>query len=155
MNKDVCVGIDVSKATLEFAMTGSEQSLTFINASDGIVNLFLIWTSSNLVSLFWKPTGGYEVLVVASLAAAKLPVVVVNPRQVRDLARSAGRLAKTDSLDARILAHFGQVFRPEPKPIPDVHSLAIEIVGVGECIGVEDCGFTIQLLSYKKKPTSA
>ena len=66
-----------------------------------------------------EATGGLEVPVVASLTAAALPVVVVNPRQVRDFARATGRLAKTDALDAQVLAHFAQAVRPPVRPLRD------------------------------------
>jgi transposase len=66
-----------------------------------------------------EPTGGYESAVVQALAAAKLPVVIVNARQVRDFAKAAGRLAKTDRIDADVLAHFGEALRPEIRPLPD------------------------------------
>ena len=66
-----------------------------------------------------EATGGYERAAVAVLAAARLPVVVVNPRQVRDFAKATGRLAKTDRLDAQVLAHFAEAVRPEPRPLSD------------------------------------
>ena len=66
-----------------------------------------------------EATGGYERAVVATLAAAGLPVVVVNPRQVRDFAKALGRLAKTDGIDAQVLAHFAQAVHPEPRPVSD------------------------------------
>ena len=66
-----------------------------------------------------EATGGYERAIVAALAAARLPVVVINPRQVRDCARATGQLAKTDVLDAQVLAHFAEAARPEPRPLAD------------------------------------
>jgi len=66
-----------------------------------------------------EATGGCEALVALELGTAKLPVAVVNPRQVRDFARATGQLAKTDRLDAAILAHFAEAIRPEPRPLPD------------------------------------
>ncbi len=66
-----------------------------------------------------EASGGYERPVVAALAAARLPVAVVNPRQVRDFAKATGKLAKTDELDAQALAHFGEAVRPEVRPVPD------------------------------------
>jgi transposase len=66
-----------------------------------------------------EATGGLECPLVAALAAAHLPVVVVNPRQVRDFARATGRLAKTDAIDARVLAQFGEAVEPQPRPLPD------------------------------------
>ena len=66
-----------------------------------------------------EATGGYEIPVTAALAAAQLPVVVINPRQARDFARSTGRLAKTDSIDAQVLAHFADAVRPQLRALPD------------------------------------
>src|SRR5205814_9427515 len=70
-------------------------------------------------------TGGYEAPVVAALAAAGLPVVVVNPRQARDFARAAGRLAKTDRIDAAALAEFAEAVRPAVRPLPDADARAL------------------------------
>ena len=69
-----------------------------------------------------EATGGLERAVTSALATAGLPVVVVNPRQVRDFARATGQLAKTDALDARALAHFADVIRPTPRPLPDAQT---------------------------------
>ena len=66
-----------------------------------------------------EATGGYEMALVAALTAAQVPVVVVNPRQVRDFARAVGKLAKTDTIDAGVLAHFAEAVRPEPRAVPD------------------------------------
>ncbi|MBI1902308.1 MAG: transposase, partial [Planctomycetia bacterium] len=72
-----------------------------------------------------EATGGYEQVVTAELAAAGLPVVVVNPRQVRDFARATGRLAKTDQIDAAILAQFAQAVQPQLRPLPDEKTLEL------------------------------
>jgi transposase len=72
-----------------------------------------------------EASGGLEIPLVAALANAHLPVVVVNPRQVRDFARATGKLAKTDSLDAQVLAHFAEAVRPDPRPLPDVEAKAL------------------------------
>ena len=69
-----------------------------------------------------EPTGGLELPLTAALATAGLPVAVVNPRQVRDFAKATGRLAKTDRLDARVLAHFAHAVRPTPRPLPDAQT---------------------------------
>ena len=89
-----------------------------------------------------EATGGYEVAVVATLASAYLPLTVVNPRQIRDFARATGRLAKTDTIDAQIIALFAERVRPEPRPIADKDSqLLAELVArrrqVVEMIGME------------------
>lgn len=72
-----------------------------------------------------EATGGYERQVTRALVSADLPVVVVNPRQVRDFAKATGQLAKTDSIDAAVLAHFAEVIRPELRPLPDVVTLEL------------------------------
>jgi transposase len=69
-----------------------------------------------------EATGGFQRAVVAALAAAALPVVVVNPRQARDFAKASGQVAKTDALDARALAHFAEAIRPTPRPVPDAQT---------------------------------
>jgi transposase len=73
-----------------------------------------------------EATGGFEHAVVAALAAAGLPLVVVNPRQVRDFARATGQLAKTDRIDAQVLALFAERVRPEPRPLPDAAAQALD-----------------------------
>jgi transposase len=75
-----------------------------------------------------EATGGFERTVVGALAAAGLPVVVINPRQVRDFARATGRLAKTDQIDAAILARFAEAVRPAPKPLPDGEIRALQAI---------------------------
>lgn len=77
------------------------------------------------VVLVLEATGGYEVTVAATLASAALPVAVVNPRQVRDFARATGQLAKTDTLDARVLALFAEAVRPAARPVPDAQAAAL------------------------------
>jgi transposase len=75
--------------------------------------------------LVLEATAGYEVTVAATLASAALPVAVVNPRQVRDFARATGQLAKTDTLDARVLALFAEAVRPAARPVPDAQAAAL------------------------------
>src|SRR5512146_610103 len=113
------IGIDVAKAELVVAARPSGDRWTVANDERGVRTLVdrLQGDTPELVVL--EATGGYELLVVGALAAAQLPVVVVNPRQVRDFARATGRLAKTDRLDAGVLAHFGEAVRPVPRPVPD------------------------------------
>ena len=100
----VFVGIDVSKARLDCALTGSDESWAVDNTSDGITQLVERITEIRPALVVMEATGGFEVPAAAALAAAQLPVVIANPRQVRDFARSTGQLAKTDAIDARILA---------------------------------------------------
>ena len=113
--RDCCIGIDVSKATLDCAAlqadgTGVTQS--FVNTATGHQQL-LGWARTQAPSLLVvEATGGYEAAMVAAVATAGLPITVVNPRQVRDLAKALGVLAKTDGVDARVLARFAQLLRP-------------------------------------------
>ena len=86
------------------------------NDLDGIAALVAQMRRLNPVALVMEASGGLELPLVAALAAASLPVVVVNPRQVRDFAKATGRLAKTDSLDAAVLAHFAEAVRPPCVP---------------------------------------
>ncbi len=72
-----------------------------------------------------EPTGGFEVHAAAAMAVAGIPVAVVNARQVRDFAKATGRLAKTDTIDAAVLAHFAEAVRPEPRPLPDEETLKL------------------------------
>lgn len=112
-------GIDVCKASLEVAVRPGGPRSTFANDEAGIhaLGANLKELAPSLIVL--EATGGLEIPLVSALAAKALPVVVVNPRQVRDFAKATGRLAKTDVLDADILAHFGEVVRPEVRPPKD------------------------------------
>jgi transposase len=111
------VGIDVAKAWLDIAVRPSGAQWRIANREADLPALAeqVRALAPQLVVL--EATGGYERAAVAALAAARLPVVVVNPRQVRDFAKATGRLAKTDGLDAQVLAHFAEAVRPEPRPL--------------------------------------
>lgn len=113
------VGIDVAKAELVVSLSPPEERFTVVNDERGVRTLVerLRAVTPSLIVL--EATGGYELLSVAALAAAALPVVVVNPRQVRDFAKATGQLAKTDRIDADILARFAAVVRPSVRDIPD------------------------------------
>jgi transposase len=113
------IGIDVSKAQLDVAFGATGDTVSVTNDDAGIETLLSRLRKRNCSLVVLEATGGYEVRVVSSLAAAGLPVVVANPRQVRQFARAVGQLAKTDRLDARVLALFGERVRPEIRPIPD------------------------------------
>lgn len=120
------VGIDVSKAQLDVAFRPSGERMQVSNSEAGIVELVgrLLAAPPTLVVL--EATGGYQAALVANLAIAKVATAVVNPRQVRDFAKATGRLAKTDALDAEVLAHFAEVIRPEPRPLVDEQTRALE-----------------------------
>ncbi len=116
-----CAGVDVAKGHLDLAIRfGSEEVEThhFENSSEGIAQLEELLCESDPERIVLEATGGYERPVSAALGAAGLPVAVVNPRQVRDFARATGRLAKTDEIDARVLALFGERIQPEIRPAP-------------------------------------
>jgi transposase len=113
------IGIDVAKAQLEFACRPSEETGTVRNTEEGIRELVARCQALTPTLLVLEATGGYEAAVVAALATAGFPVVVANPRQVRDFAKATGQLAKTDALDAHVLALFAERVRPAPRPLPD------------------------------------
>jgi transposase len=110
-------GIDVAKATLDVQVRPSEERWTAANDDAGIRTLVAQLRGVAPTQVVLEATGGYELAVVSALAAAALPVVVVNPRQVRDFAKATGRLAKTDRLDAAVLARFAEQVRPEARPL--------------------------------------
>ena len=121
-NKELFVGIDVSKATLDVATWPRQEHWSYSNEEGGIAQLLerLLPLQPNLIVL--EATAGLQTAVVAALAGAQLPVVVVNPRQVRDFAKALGQLAKTDRIDAEVLARFGDSVRPEIRPLRDEQS---------------------------------
>ena len=112
----VSVGIDVSKKMLEIAIHETNESWSCNNNTEECATLVPKLKQLHVTSIVLEATGGFETLVTATLAAADLPVTVVNPRQVRDFAKATGQLAKTDLIDARILAHFAAAIDPQPRP---------------------------------------
>ncbi len=120
MSAPACfVGIDVAKATLDVAVRPAGEPWSTANDDAGIAALVARLRPLAPALIVLEATGGFETAVVAAVAAAGLAVVVANPRQVRDFARATGQLAKTDALDAQILALFAERVRPEPRPLPD------------------------------------
>lgn len=116
----VFVGIDVAKAQLDVAVRPSGEVWQFANDPPGVQSLAKRLQDLGPTLVLLEATGGLEYLVVGELAMVGLPLAVVNPRQVRRFAQATGRLAKTDKLDAQVLAQFADVVRPEPRPLPDV-----------------------------------
>jgi len=116
------VGIDVAKAELVTATRPVRDCWTVANDEAGTRSLVERLTALRPELIVLEATGGYELLVVAALVAAGLPVVVVNPRQVRDFAKATGQLAKTDLLDADMLALFAERVRPAIRPLPDAEA---------------------------------
>ena len=121
------VGIDVSKAQLNLAVR-PEGSLALPYDEAGIAQVVKPLQPLAPTLIVLEATGGLELPLTGALADAGLPVVVVNPRQVRDFAKAAGKLAKTDTLDAHILARFAEVMRPVPRPLLDEQSLALAAI---------------------------
>jgi transposase len=119
------VGIDVSKTRLDLASRPDGATWTAANDGSGIAQVVERLGALGPTVIVLEATGGYELPVVGALGAAGLPVAVINPRQGRDFARASGQLAKTDRLDAAVLAHFAQALRPEPRPLPDAAQQAL------------------------------
>jgi len=116
---DCFIGIDVSKATLDIAALPDGESWTVTNDDHGLAELAPRLVTLAPVLIVLEATGGFEMLAAITLAKHGLPIAIVNPRQVRDFAKAMGQLAKTDALDAGMLADFAQRVRPTPRPLPD------------------------------------
>lgn len=125
---EVTVGIDVSKATLDVAVRPSGEAWQVPNEHAALPALAQRLKALRPASVILEATGGFEHAVVAALAAIGLPVVVANPRQVRDFGRATGQLAKTDRIDAALLALFGERVRPEPRPLKDAAAEELDAV---------------------------
>jgi len=124
----VFVGVDVSKARLDVAVSGSDEAWHVANDSGGIAKLVERLREIGPELVVMEATGGFEVSAAAALAAAEIPVVIANPRQVRDFAKSTGQLAKTDAIDARILALFAERVRPQVRALPDEDARALDAI---------------------------
>lgn len=117
---EIDVGVDVSKRTLDVVWLEPDKVVRqFANDRVGIAALVEALQGRPIRAVVMEATGGYETAAANALAAAGLPVAVVNPKQVRDYARAAGYLAKTDRLDAQVLAAFGRDLKPPIRPLPD------------------------------------
>jgi transposase len=128
MSEPVYVGLDVAKAVVDVAVRPSGECWTVPNTDEGVVALVTRLRPLDPALVVCEATGGFERPAIAALAAAGLPVVVANPRQVRDFARATGQLAKTDQLDAGILALFAERVRPTPRPLPDEAAQLLDAV---------------------------
>lgn len=120
------VGIDTSKDRLDVVIIPNSQHQSFANDEQGCEQLasWLGDISPNLIAI--EATGGYEMLAVSILSTGGLPIVVVNPRQVRNYAKALGKLAKTDMIDAGVIAEFAHNVQPEVRPLPDEQSMALK-----------------------------
>ena len=122
------VGIDVSKESLDWAAHASPEGGHVAHDDAGLEALVARLLKLKPTCVVLEATGGLEMSVLATLTIAKIPVAVVNPRQVRDFARASGYLAKTDTLDAKCIAHFAAVMKPVPTPMPDAETLYLELL---------------------------
>jgi transposase len=115
---DVNIGLDVAQAEVVVAVAGEPGTWTVPSDAAGYAQLVSELVARHPTRIVLEATGGYERPVAAALGAAQLPVIIVNARQVRDFARATGQLAKTDALDAHVLARFAAQVRPEIRPLP-------------------------------------
>ena len=123
--ESIYVGIDVSKDRIDVAVrpTGRSWSVSYNEVEvDGLVSELSGLAPEAVIA---ESTGGLELPLAAALAAASVPVAIINPRQARDFAKSTGQLAKTDRLDAQVLAHFGEAVRPPMRALPDSDTHAL------------------------------
>lgn len=122
---EIVVGIDVSKAALAIAVHPGGEAWTSGTGAADLEDCVQRLVALQPCLLVIEATGGYELPVVAACAVAQLPVAVVNPRQVRAFAQALGRTAKTDAIDARVLALFGARVQPLPRALPDAETQAL------------------------------
>jgi transposase len=120
------IGIDVSKDRLDGAARPTGLTFGYDNSDDGIAALVGLLAPLRPALVVVEATGGLQASLVAALAVAGIPTAVVNPRQARDFAKATGRLAKTDAIDAEALAHFAEAIRPQPRPLPDEATQALQ-----------------------------
>jgi len=113
------VGIDISRDTLDMAVYGEDKLWQFKNNPKDIARLCSLMNKVKPALVVFEATGGYEMPLYIALCETGLPAAPVNPRQVRDFAKATGKLAKTDALDAKVIARFASVMLPEPRPIPE------------------------------------
>jgi transposase len=126
MSASLYLGLDVAKATVDLASEPAGVGGQFATDPAGLAALVAHCVAQPVALLVLEASGGYEAPVVAALATAGVPLAVVNPRQVRDFAKALGRRAKTDRIDAQVLALFGARVRPQPRPLPDEATQELE-----------------------------
>ena len=113
------VGVDVSKAELEIGIIPGSKTWKVSNDSLGVQRLIDDLETLSPRVIVIESTGGYETFVASSLATAQMPVVIINPRNIRSFAKAIGILAKTDRIDSLVLAQYGKSIKPEPRPLKD------------------------------------
>jgi transposase len=122
------IGLDIAKDHIDVGTWPDHRSWQVPNSTDGIATLAAELTRLAPTTIVLEPSGGYEQEAAATLATAGLPVAVVNARQVRDFAKATGQLAKTDRLDALVLARFAEAIRPAIRPLPDAAADELRLV---------------------------
>ena len=152
----IFVGIDVSKAQLDVVIRPTGEKESFANDKVGIKALVKRLAKIEPSLIVLEATGGYERQVTRALVSAELSVYVVNPRQVRDFAKATGQLAKTDSIDAGVLAHFAEAVRPQMRPLPDVVTLELRALTarrrqILEMIGAENNRLAMTSKAVRKR----
>jgi transposase len=125
MPTETFIGIDVARESLEIASRPSHEHWQVANNPTGIAALVTRLQAVQPTLIVLEATGGYEIPVLGALGGAGFAAVAVNPRQVRDFAKALGKLAKTDALDAEVLAHFADAIRPPVRPLPDEATQAL------------------------------
>jgi len=128
--RETFVGIDVAKKDLEVAVLPGTDTRTWPNTEEGLVLLVEWLKPLRPAIIVLEATGGLEMPCVGTLAAEGLPVVVMNPRQIRDFAKATGRLAKTDRIDARVIARFAEAVRPKTRELKTAEMQALTALGV-------------------------
>ena len=124
----VHAGIDVSKRNLDVCILPGDETFTVANDQEGVDELLARIGGAGVELVVLEATGRYERLAATSIAAAGIPVAVVNPRQARDFAKAIGRLAKTDRIDAFVLARFAEAIGPSPSAIPDEEAQHLQYI---------------------------
>lgn len=124
--KNVFVGIDIAKDTLDIHVLPSNENWTSRHNEHGITDTVTSLTGLAPECIVLEATGGLETTLAVALTSAGLPVAIVNPRQIRDFARAMGRLAKTDSIDAEVIALFAEKVTPECRPMPSADEMALK-----------------------------
>jgi transposase len=123
---ELFVGIDVAKETLDVCVRPDNIRTSFANNDEGRIEMARLLAEMQPVLILLEASGGYEIPVVEVLALRSLKVVVINPRQVRDFAKATGKLAKTDAIDAEMIARFAEVIRPEVRPLKDADAQRLQ-----------------------------
>ena len=124
--ESVYIGIDVSKECLDVAVAPSKEKWRYSNDEDGINKTVLRLKKLSPTLIVLEPTGGLEASIAAALAGEELGVAIVNARQIREFARATGKLAKTDRIDAQVMAEFASVIKPQVRPLRDAENQEIK-----------------------------